>query len=296
MSKPAVLGFNNPQPDDDFLKLIEEFSPYGVILFERNFFDLDSIVENIIELKSASPNSLIMIDEEGGEKSRIRREHGFPNPPDPREVAMTMSLAEAEEAYRILGRALAELGVDVDLAPVVDVAPPDHILGNRAFYYDCRICADYSAAVIRGLRRGGVMSCAKHFPGLGSAVIDPHLATAVTTATAEDFAETHFPPFESAVSADVDFLMTTHLRAESLDSTGEIATLSPKIVSMIRKRGFRGKILTDDLLMGGASGCDNLSELASKALSAGHSAVLICRQTEDIRNVMESLPDMKLDG
>lgn len=294
MFKPAVLGFNNPKPDDEFLKLIEDFSPYGVILFERNFSDLDSIVENILELKSASPNSLIMIDEEGGVKSRIRKEHGFPNPPDPREVAMTMSLAEAEEAYRILGRALTELGVDVDLAPVADVAPADHILGNRAFYGDWRICADYSAAVIRGLRRGGVMSCAKHFPGLGSAVIDPHLATSVSTATADEFTEIHFPPFKAAISTGVDFVMTTHLRADSLDSTGEIATLSPRIVSMITEMGFSGFILTDDLLMGGASGGDNLSELASKALLAGHSAVLICRPVEDIRLVMESLPDMDI--
>ncbi len=294
MFKPAVLGFNNPKPDDEFLKLIEDFSPYGVILFERNFSDLESIVENIIELKSASPNSLIMIDEEGGVKSRIRREHGFPNPPDPREVAMRMSLAEAEEAYRILGSALAEIGVDVDLAPVADVAPANHILGDRAFYNDWRICADYSAAVIRGLRRGGVMSCAKHFPGLGSAVIDPHLATAISNAPVEEFAEIHFPPFEAAISAGVDFVMTTHLRADSLDSTGEIATLSSRIVSMIREMGFSGLILTDDLLMGGALVCENLSDLATKALSAGHSAVLICRQTDDIRNVLESLPDMDI--
>ncbi len=292
MILPVVLGFDNKRPSDKFLRLIERYSPYGIILFECNFDDLDMIAENVRAIKSASPNSLIMIDEEGGVKSRIRHEHGFPNPPDPREVARKMTLDEAREAYRILGRALVELGIDVDLAPVVDVAPAGHILGDRTFSDDWRICADYTAAVIEGLHDGGVMACAKHFPGLGGAEIDPHLNVALSDANREKFERIHFPPFKRAINVGVDFVMTTHLRAKSLDPSGKIATLSPLITNHIRKMGFEGKILTDDLLMRGALEISSIELLSRRSIESGHDIILICREIENTDRILQSLKDI----
>lgn len=289
MVTPVVLGFNDKRPSDRFLKTIEKYSPYGIIFFERNFNGLDMIVDNVKSIRSASPNSSIMIDEEGGMKSRIRREHGFPNPPDPREVADEMSLDDAREAYRILGRALLELGIDVDLAPVVDVAPKEHILGDRSFSDDWRICADYSEAVINGLHDGGVLTCAKHFPGLGSAEIDPHLEATVSDAKREEFERKHFPPFKRSIEAGVDFIMTTHMRSAALDPLNSIATLSTDITKLIREMGFVGKILTDDLLMGGAASIASIGELSRRAINAGHDVVLICRELENIEIILEEL-------
>lgn len=289
MSIPVVLGFESNRPSEKFLSLIEKYSPFGVILFERNFTDVDSIYENIRSLKSASSNSLIMIDEEGGAKSRIRREHGFPNPPNPREVASCLSLDEAEDAYRILGTALADLGIDVDLAPVVDVAPENHILGGRAFSDDSLECVEYASAIVRGLQSGGVKTCAKHFPGLGSAIIDPHLKTAVSEASKQEFEEIHFPPFKRAIESGTDFVMSTHLRANSLDPSGKIATLSGKIIEVIRNMGFTGDILTDDLLMGGAIENASISTLALESLKAGHDAVLICREIDGIEAILDEI-------
>lgn len=287
MSIPTVLGFESSRPSESFLRLIGDYAPFGVILFERNFTDVASISANIRSIKSASSNSLIMIDEEGGVKSRIRKEHGFPNPPNPREVARNMSPNEAEEAYRILGGALAGLGIDVDLAPVVDVAPENHILGGRAFSDDWHLCAEYASAIVRGLQKGGVKTCAKHFPGLGSAIIDPHLKTAVSSASIQDFEQIHFPPFKSAIEAGTDFVMTTHLRANSLDPSGKIATLSDNMVAIIRNLGFSGGILTDDLLMGGAIENASLKALALESLKSGHDAVLICHEIQGIEAILD---------
>jgi len=290
MPIPVVLGFDDIVPSKGFLQLIEKYRPLGVIVFERNIGNTDKLAHNIRMVKSAWRDVLVMIDEEGGAKSRIRAEHGFPNPPDPRIVAHDMSLPETEEAYYVLGRALRKFGIDVDLAPVVDVAPPGHILGDRAFSDNPDICAKYGSAVIKGLRRAGIMSCAKHFPGLGSAAIDPHLSISIADSDA-NFSKIHFPPFEAAISAGVDFLMTTHLRAVQLDSSGSIATFSVVITEKIRELAFSGKILTDDMLMGGVDSHDTLDKRCITALAAGHDAVLICKEVDRIEVILDAIAE-----
>ncbi|MCD6502493.1 glycoside hydrolase family 3 protein [bacterium] len=282
IAKKLVFAFDGIEPPDGFLKFLKEEKPGGVILFERNVAGLGHLRKLTAKIHSASPESLIMIDEEGGAKSRLRR--GFPNPPDPRKIASE----DIHELYRIAGEALAELGIDVDLAPVVDVAPPEHILGDRPFSDDAETCAENAAAAIAGLLSAGIIPCAKHFPGLGSASIDPHIAVSVAEEDA-DFADKHFIPFRAAIQAGVPAIMTTHLVAKSLDSTGEIATFSRTMIDILRNDlGFSGTILSDDLFMGGAGRFD-IVERAFRALSAGHDMVLLCSEIAEPRDFIEAL-------
>ncbi|HHS49728.1 MAG TPA: glycoside hydrolase family 3 protein [candidate division Zixibacteria bacterium] len=277
IAQQAVFGFEGISPSRAFADFVERAQPAGIILFERNLSTLAKLKTIIKSLKDLSPKTLFMIDEEGGEKSRLRVEHGFPNPPNSRDIPHMMSAGDACEAYRIAGDALSELGIDVDLAPVADIAPIGHILGKRAFSDEADICAEYVTATVEGLKQGGVKTCAKHFPGLGSADIDPHLGVSVAR-EGEDF-QCHFKPFVAAIRAGVDYIMTTHLRAKSLDFSGKIATFSPIIVQILRDElEFQGKIITDDLFMAGASTNLGIADRALKALRSGHDMALICSE------------------
>lgn len=276
-----VLGFEGTSPSTDFLKLLERIRPGGVIFFERNFEDPNDLAEHSRIIRNILPKALIMMDQEGGEKSRLRSGHGFPNPPNPRDLPRLLSPGETRRVYRECGESLRELGINVDLAPVLDLAPPKHFLKNRSISENPDIAAEYGIAALSGLLEAGVMPCAKHFPGLGTAILDPHHRVSVAPENA-DF-ERHMRPFRRAIRAGVPAVMTTHLRALSLDPAGEIATFSKPIVEMLRTDlSFDGLILSDDLLMSGARARGNLPENIAKAVTAGHDMILLCREIEDL--------------
>ncbi|MCK5832328.1 glycoside hydrolase family 3 protein [bacterium] len=276
----AVFGFSGSIPDKNFIDFIEKAQPYGFIIFEHNFISSKGLKKTIKNLRSICPKAMFMIDEEGGEKSRLRLEHGFPNPPNPRELPSSMTPLQVREAYRTLGNALADLGIDINLAPVVDVASEGHILGGRALSDNPYICAEYAVAIIEGLFSAGIKPCAKHFPGLGSADIDPHLGVSFAGKN-EDFWLKHFIPYKSVIEAAIPYIMTTHLVAKKLDPSGKIATYSSKIINIIREDlGFTGSIISDDLFMGGAQEYQSLEDRVKKTLDSGHDIVLICKEFE----------------
>lgn len=288
ISKRFVLGFDNEIPSRDFLLFVKNFPPGGFIFFERNFADIDSLKENIEILNKISPSSLFMIDEEGGVKSRLRWEHNFPNPPDPRIIANDFSVERARSLHRECAKELKKIGFDMNLAPVVDVAGENHILGPRSFSDDADICARYSVAIIEGIIEGGLFPCAKHFPGLGSAKIDPHIGISIADESA-DFQGKHFLPFMKAISANVPAIMTTHLIAPSLDDSNKIATISPKMIKILREKlNFNGVIISDDLLMGGSLSYGSLEDITISSLACGHDIVLICKEVLELDRIIIS--------
>ena len=122
---------------------------------------------------------------------------------------------------------------------------------RRTYGSDPQAVSDFVNVVINAYNENAVMTCAKHFPGLGSAAIDPHKNIATTGIAADEFDQIHFQPFRQAISRGVPMVMTTHLIATAFDSDN-MATFSDKIVyDILRlKLGFEGVIITDDLGMG----------------------------------------------
>ncbi|MBD3401281.1 hypothetical protein GF420_00175 [candidate division GN15 bacterium] len=137
-------------------------------------------------------------------------------------------------------------------------------------------------------RTHGLLSCAKHFPGLGAATIDPHEATAEADYDLNTWSTREMRPFEIAVRAQVDMIMTTHLRLPAIDDT--IATGSSKITDhMIRTMlGYEGPVVTDDLLMSGAAELGDVGERAIAAFLAGHDLLLFGQDTEAAIEAMEA--------
>jgi beta-N-acetylhexosaminidase len=186
------------------------------------------------------------------------------------------SLAYAEEFGRITAQESRALGVHWNLFPVADVNsnPANPIIGTRAFGANPEQVGDLVAAYIRGARANGMLTTAKHFPGHGNTATDSHVAVPVVDDDLHHIQAVDLPPFQKAIGAGVDAVMTAHVRVLALDPDGSrVATTSPTIVTGLLKNklGFKGIVVTDALDMAGLVGlyAKNPGRVAVDAFKAG---------------------------
>lgn len=249
----------------------------GVVLFAQNTPELNTARALTDTLHQAYPGLLVMIDEEGGDVTRLQAGEGSRLP-----GAAAFGAAGDADLTRRGGRALGSLlraaGVDVDLAPVLDVAsePRNPVIGVRAFGAEPEQVADQGVAFLTGLQQGGVAACGKHFPGHGATTVDSHLALPTLEAGVEVFVERDLPPFERAAAAGLDSVMTGHLHIPAIGPAP--ASLEPAVTD--RVRGLPGggdiAIITDALDMAAVAGAnqETFGEACVQAIEAG--ADLLC--------------------
>ena len=187
------------------------------------------------------------------------------------------NLHYAEEFGRITAQESRALGVHWNLFPVADVNsnPANPIIGTRAFGGNPQQVGDLVAAYIRGAHANGMLTTAKHFPGHGNTATDSHLAVAVVNDSLERMRAVELPPFQKAIAAGVDAVMTAHVRVQALDADrNRVATTSPSIVTGLLKNqlGFKGIVVTDALDMAGLNGlyANKPGRVAVDAFKAGN--------------------------
>jgi beta-N-acetylhexosaminidase len=261
-------------------ELVRDLKVGGVILFARNIESPEQVWELTRELQQAALAAagrplLLAVDQEGGRVQRLKAP--FTIIPPARSLGQTSTLEEVEILARQVARELALVGLNINLAPVLDVArTPDCPLWDRAYGSDPRQAARYALAAIKGYRSGGVIPVAKHFPGLGDTVADSHQVLALAQA-GDPHREVDLLPFRQAVAAGVPMVMTAHLSVPEWEARP--ATLSPVALQVwLRQRlGFEGVIITDDLEMGGISTSLPAPQGAKQALAAGADLLLICQ-------------------
>jgi beta-N-acetylhexosaminidase len=283
-----VVGFEGEAIPPDVATAITRRQVGGVILFGRNFSDVDACRALCRELRDLSRDLLISIDQEGGRVQRLRAP--FPELPPMRRLGATRSPALARRAGALLGRALRSVGVHQDYAPVLDVDsnPNNPVIGDRAFGASPEIVAEMGAAFVDGLQSAGVAACGKHFPGHGDTATDSHHALPVVRADVQTLERRELAPFRALAATDIAAMMTAHVVFESLDAV-EPATFSPAIVEpLLRRRfGFRGVVVSDDLEMGAVS--RSIPEAAVAALGAGCDQLLVCSRPEDAAAAREAI-------
>ncbi|HEY1489011.1 MAG TPA: glycoside hydrolase family 3 protein [Micromonosporaceae bacterium] len=272
----------------------------GYVLFGSNVVEPDQLASLCSSLHSVRPDALLSIDEEGGDVTRLWHAGGSPYPGNGALGAIDdPELTGA--IYAALGAELARVGIDLNLAPTVDVnsSVENPVIGTRSFGSDPALVARHSAAAVIGLQEAGVAACAKHFPGHGATTADSHLELPTVDATPDLLAARDLPPFEAAAAAGSQAIMTAHIRIPSL--TGDApATFSPAALSLLRERiGFEGCIITDALEMQGAARfAGGHAAGAVLALMAG--ADLLCigsRVTaEDVEATVAAVIDAVNDG
>lgn len=235
---------------------IQRLRPGGLAVLPRNVVSAEQLSDLTAGLQQVAraeglPPLLIAADQEGGAVARLSSDAGFTDLPGAMAVGLTGDPGAARDLAALAGRELAAVGIDFDLAPVVDLAidKANTVIGSRSFGSDPALVSAMAAAWVEGLRSSGVLACAKHFPGHGATSIDSHLALPRLKASVAELEGRDFTPFRGAISAGCAAIMTGHV-VSPLDPATP-ATLSRKtLTDVLRGRlGFDGLILTDALEM-----------------------------------------------
>lgn len=239
---------------------------------ERNIASPGQIKKLITDLKRhATIPLLVAVDQEGGQVARLKPKHGFPALPSAQELGQH-DTEKTRDAGKLAAKTLKKMGINWDLAPVVDVNvnPCSPAIGNlgRSFSPDPHQVVAHAEAFITGLHEHGVLSCLKHFPGHGSAMSDSHKGLTDVSST---WSPQELIPYRQLVSKGLcDAIMTAHIFNKLLDPRFP-ATLSRATLTDLLRRdmGFDGVILTDDMQMGAITNEYGLEQAMYHALRAG---------------------------
>ena len=290
-----MIGFEGPRVDRFIEQAVREWRVGGVILFDRNIQNpaqVASLCRALQTIRSEVSDLplLIAADQEGGTVVRFRE--GVDVFPGNRALAEGGDERTAYLQGRATGRDLRELGINLNLAPVLDLYTPssNRSVGLRSFGPDPERAARLGRELIRGMQDEGVAACAKHFPGKGKAEVDSHRSLPVITRPAGELLSRDLLPFRKAVSAKVAAVMTSHAAYPRLDGGRiEPATFSLRIsAELLRKRlSFSGVLITDDLGMGAIG--ESPAAAAEKAIRAGADIALLCHQPAAIGPTVEIL-------
>jgi len=289
-----MVGLPGPEMDAVAHELVGDLKVGGIILFTRNLENPEQVWQLTHDLQHAareagSPPLLIALDQEGGRVQRLREP--FTIIPPARELGLTATPEEVEDLSRQVARELALVGVNVNLAPVLDVARgPDCPQWDRAYSSDPERAARFALAAIRGYLSGGVIPVAKHFPGLGDTLADSHQELPLAQSD-DPSRELDLLPFRLAVAAGAPAIMTAHLVVPRWDSRP--ATLSAAALQgwLRQKLGFKGVIITDDLEMGAIATQLPVDRAAREAFTAGADLLLICNDWPAARNTARLLEE-----
>jgi beta-N-acetylhexosaminidase len=289
-----MVGIPGPGLDEVARELVRDLKVGGIILFARNLADPEQVWRLTRDLQreareAGSPPLLIALDQEGGPVQRLKTP--FTIIPAARELGITATPEEVEDLSRRVARELALVGINLNLAPVLDVPrSPACPLWDRAYSSDPERTARYGMAAIRGYLSGGVIPVAKHFPGLGDTMADSHQVLPQAL-SADVKREADLLPFREAAAAGVPAVMTAHLVVPKWDEAHP-ATLSEVALQdwLRRKLKFKGVIITDDLEMGAIAARLPVDRAAREALAAGADLLLICNRwqaAEDTARLLE---------
>ena len=276
------VGFDGTIMTQELRALITDLRLGGLVLFARN-------VESPIQLRkliahsqqvahdAGLPPLFISIDQEGGRVTRLSAEHGFTAFPSAREVAAS-GVVEVQRVARIMASEMREAGINIDLAPVLDINnnPANPVIGSRSFSDDPATVAVCGVAFIETMQRAGVMCVGKHFPGHGDVNIDSHINLPVVPHARERLNAIEFVPFNAAMTAGVGGIMLAHIAFPTIEPSGLPATLSPKVVRLVRDElGYTGLLFTDSLEMGALAANDFPVHIAAaRAVQAGADVLL----------------------
>ena len=284
-----MAGLPGVTLDDSTRNLIEEFRINNFIYFKRNVESPEQLKKLSDELyRVCTQNNLgpplIAIDQEGGSVTRLPPP--FTQFPDARVLAQSENPENSLSDYAsVCSSELKSIGVNYNLAPVLDVceAGKEYFMEKRSLGGDPGVVGRLGTHVIRVMQAHGIAACAKHFPGLGAAVVDPHLKLPYVAKPEPELRAQDILPFQQAIAAGVASIMTSHTIYQHLDPESP-ATLSKIILTDLLRNdlGYDGVVITDDLEMGAIEKEGDLGQAALQAFTAGADLLLICQSHEKV--------------
>jgi len=286
-----MVGLPGPGLDTGTERALRDLGPAGVILFGRNLDSPGQTRDLLARVRDLlPPPTLLALDQEGGRVSRLEPWIGVT--PSAADLARSGEAAVTRFA-EATGRGLKSLGFNIDFAPVVDLCLPDATngIGNRSFGIDPERAAALAGAFLAGLQRTGVAGCLKHFPGLGPTSVDSHERLPTVHHDRQRLEREDLAPFR-ILGPTAASVMVGHGHYPALDPIPDRpATLSPTIVTdLLRDRiGYRGLVVTDDLLMGAVTELDENGDAAVSAIEAGCDLLLYCTDLDRAERAVAAL-------
>ena len=276
-----MAGFEGTELNSDLKFLIDRLKIGGLILFSGNLSDPEQIHRlcssaQAYAISCGQPPLFIAIDQEGGEVARLKEPFTqFSGNPHMK------SEKDAEEFAGIVAKELSGVKINMDMAPVMDVAynGVESIMKGRAFGDNPAWVSRMGVTVIKQLQSNGIMAVAKHFPGIGRTTLDSHIDMPFLKVNSEEFFAFDLPPFEAAINNGVSGIMLSHILYSEIDTKwpASLSTLIAK--DLLRgKMGFDGLIMTDDLDMGSIAGRYDIKTIIKQILLADIDLVLICHK------------------
>lgn len=289
-------GKNVTEMNAEIGQMVKQYHLGGVILFRENVVTTEQTTTLVDDYQSSSEKFglLMTIDQEGGIVTRLQSGTDMPG-------NMALGAARSEELAQNVGNAIGEelaaLGFNVNFAPVMDVNnnPDNPVIGVRSFGGDPRLVGTMGTAYMRGLQQAGVAATAKHFPGHGDTAVDSHLGLPEVPHDLDRLKEVELYPFQQAMDAGIDAIMTAHVTFPKIDDTEVIsqkdgtpialpATLSEKVLTgLIREEmGYEGIVVTDALNMKAISDHFGPVDSVIRAINAGTDIVLMPVGLEEV--------------
>ncbi|HEY9189488.1 MAG TPA: glycoside hydrolase family 3 N-terminal domain-containing protein [Sulfurovum sp.] len=294
-----MVGFHGTQAPEEsqICRDIQQYHVGAVILFDYNPVDkqkpkniaskaqLAKLTQSL-QACSADGKLLIAVDQEGGNVQRLKSRYGFYGQFPKASDVRNMDQREITEVYTKMGRELRSVGINYDLAPVVDldINSQNHVIHGlgRSFGKEPRMVAQYAATFIDAMHGNGVLTSLKHFPGHGSSVGDTHKGFVDVTNL---WKEAELEPYR-LLKDKADSVMVAHVFNKRIDENYPASLSYKTITKLLRwKLGYHGVVITDDLQMGAISQKYGLKDTLKLAIHAGNDLLLIGNQLDPQKTV-----------
>ena len=297
-----LTGVPGPELDPDTAARFKKLQPGGFILFGRNIESpeqLRKLTDDLRDLSDTEP--IITIDQEGGRVSRIRLIGN--EPPNAQALREKGDRKLIKRHGQLTGQILRLFGFNLDLCPVLDISyddEADNSLKGRCYGTDANQVIDFAGTFNRAMRKAGILSCGKHFPGYSNAEVDAHEELPVIDRTREQLEAEEIAPFR-ALAQELDSMMICHAHYPCFDADRPRwpSSLSKNIVTgLLRDQlGYNGLVMTDDLDMGAILNEVGFEQTIREAVLAGNDMIMICHRVEMVEQAFEhlkTLPDPAL--
>jgi len=294
-----MVGFHGTHApkESQICKDIQQYNLGAVILFDYNPVDKNK-PKNIAtkkqlasltkELQACSRDGklLIAVDQEGGKVQRLKSKYGFYGQFPKASDVSRMDQSKIKETYTKMSEELRSVGINYDLAPVVDldINRKNHVIHGlgRSFGRDPKVVAEYASTFIDAMHSNGVLTSIKHFPGHGSSVGDTHKGFVDITNL---WQEVELEPYR-LLKEKADTVMVAHVFNQKIDDKYPASLSYETITKMLRwKLGYHGVVITDDLQMGAISQKYGLRNTLKLAINAGDDILLIGNQLDPQKTV-----------
>lgn len=298
-----VTGFPGPAMSGDFKRLVRDWGVGNVILFkynERSRGQLAALCADltayITEETGVAP--LISSDEEGGVVSRLPAD--MPKMPSAMAQAALEDEARVRRAACLTARELRAVGINFNLAPVLDVNndPANPVIGVRSYGTDAETVSRFALAALAGYGEGGILTSGKHFPGHGDTQTDSHLALPVIRKSRGELEALELIPFRRAIAAGVPAVTIAHILFPALEPEGVPATMSRRIITgLLREElGFAGLAVSDCMEMDAIRATVGVAKGTVAAVKAGMDLIFISRTPEEVISAARALEEAVLSG